>query len=195
MQSQVIPRFIHVCGKRVYVSPIIEKMNSIFNENGPADPAIHEWDYGVPWYPTPLEKIPWIIENFHIRSNTSYCELGVGDCRIPYFIAKTADKSVSLAGFEIRKSMMKYATNLLKQEGLQNRISVIQKNVFQDGLSKMKDADYVYFYMYDGKDESIAGRIGKILKPGTIVINKGWPIELWKEKLVSQFVDFYKYII
>jgi predicted RNA methylase len=111
-------------------------------------------------------------------------DMGSGDGRTVIIAAKTfGARSV---GVELREDLAKKALGTIHENGLENRVTIVNGNMFDVNLSS---ADVVYLYLTTSANEKIKPKLESDLKRGTRVVSHDYEITGWQPVKIENFCE------
>jgi predicted RNA methylase len=111
-------------------------------------------------------------------------DMGSGDGRTVIIAAKTfGARSV---GVELREDLAKKALGTIHENGLENRVTIVNGNMFDVNLSS---ADVVYLYLTTSANEKIKPKLESDLKRGTRVVSHDYEIIGWQPVKIENFCE------
>lgn len=127
----------------------------------------------VGWAPTPVniafEGLTWAS----VGPGDLVYELGCGDGRVAIVAAQLGARVVCI---EIDPELAKAAAITVKKTGLEDRIEVLQENIFDIDLSP---ASVVFMFLLPSVNERLRPIFEASLRPGTRIISREFEIEGW----------------
>ena len=79
-------------------------------------------------------------------------------------------------GYDYDLQKVKLSRQHIEEEGLQDRISVIHKNIFEADISQ---ASIITMYLLDSVCAALGPKLAKELQPGTRVVSYCFPLPWW----------------
>ncbi len=130
----------------------------------------------APWLPTRGKDLEQISEMVKLKKGETFYELGCGDARVSFYLAKKFPDS-KIIGLEIFLPIFLVAK--IKQFFWgQKNLSIKFKNVFWHDLS---DADVLYIYgMPESLESPLRKKFLEDLKPKTRIISYVFKMNHWK---------------
>ncbi len=111
-------------------------------------------------------------------------DLGAGDGRTLIMAAKTF--GARAVGVELRDDLAKKALSAINENGLADRITVVNGDMFKVDLSA---ADVVFLYLTTSANEKIKPKMETELKNGVRVVSHDYEIVGWKPVNVENFCE------
>jgi predicted RNA methylase len=111
-------------------------------------------------------------------------DLGAGDGRTVIMAAKTF--GARAVGVEMREDLAKRAMNVIHENGLSDRVTIVNGDMFKVDLSS---ADVVYLYLTTSANEKVKPKMEAELKKGVRVVSHDYEIVGWKPEKVENFVE------
>lgn len=134
---------------------------------------------GSPYVPTRNEEIDVILKVARLKKGKIFIELGCGDGRVVR--TAVAKYGVIGIGIDINPTVLLQARFWSQMQKLKN-IVFKRQNIFTVDL---KNANYLYLFLFPPIIKKLKAKMEKELKKGTIVISHGFKIEGWEEKLIK----------
>ena len=148
----------------------------------------------APYVPSKPEVVQKMLEIADLKPNDVVYDLGCGDGRI--LIKAVEDFNVKKAiGYELDKQRYKSTIKEIKRRNLQDRIEIINGNLFEADIS---DATVVTLYLTSWGNDRLKPKLSKETRPGTRVVSHSFRISEWrvvKEESVGYFRTVYLYVI
>jgi predicted RNA methylase len=132
--------------------------------------------------PTPVVRQMLILAE--LKPGEVLYDLGCGDGRAVIMAAK--DFGANSVGVELRDDLAKRALNSIQELSLNDKIVIIQKDIFDVNLSA---ADVVFLYLTTSANERIKPKLEAELKSGTRVVSHDYEILGWKAKKIDNFCE------
>ena len=143
-------------------------------EKGEQQKLLDHPNWLAPFVPTPFKVVEAILKLASVRENDLVYDLGSGDGRIVIMAAqKFHARGV---GIEFDENLYQKATSAIKQFRLQERVKVIQGDIFNQDLSP---ATVVTVYLLPKSLEKIAPILEKQLSKRTRVVTVDGQIQGW----------------
>lgn len=129
----------------------------------------------APFVPTPIEIVKRMLEIAHVGHEDNVFDLGCGDGRILITAIKdfNAKKAV---GFEMREDLYKRATQEVKKQDLEDRISIINGNALEGDIS---EASVITLYLTTYGNEKLKSKLGSEAHKGTRIISHSFEFSQW----------------
>lgn len=119
----------------------------------------------APFVRTPEATVDLMLELASPKKGDLLYDLGCGDGRI---VARAAKKyGCRAVGFDIDRQRVDEARENVRQEGLEDRVGIVEQDIFQLDLA---DADVVTLYLLPRLNEKLIPRL-KQLKPGARIVS------------------------
>lgn len=118
---------------------------------------------GVPFVPSKNKVIATITDNFVLHDGALFYDLGSGDGQALYTLASQHSKT-QFIGYELNPVLYLFSKFFRKLPNLVFH----RKNFFQANL---KNADYIYVFLYPGLMKKLLLKLKSELKPGAIVFS------------------------
>ncbi len=119
-----------------------------------------------------------------LKPGEVFFDLGAGDGRTVIMAAK--EFGARAVGVELREDLAKRALSSVYEEGLQDRVTIVNGDMFNVDLSQ---ADVVFLYLTTSANEKIKPKLEAELKPGARVVSHDYEIVGWKPVKVENFCE------
>ena len=139
---------------------------------------------GAPYVPTKKKLALEILKEVKFEKNGLFVELGSGDGRI----IRTAIKNYPIRGIAVDvngllivwSKILKFLDPRLRGD---DKLSFVKANILNFDL---KNADYIYLFLFPDLIAKLVPKFDKELKKGTIIISHGFPVSEYKGKLIKK---------
>lgn len=138
----------------------------------------------APYVPSPLPVIEQMLRIANLKPGEVLFDLGSGDGRTVTMAAKNF--SARAVGIELREDLAKKALNSIHEEGLANRITIVNGDLFNVNL---KSADVVFLYLTTSANEKIRSKLETELKKGVRIVSHDYEIVGWKPTKILNFCE------
>jgi predicted RNA methylase len=138
----------------------------------------------APYVPTPPQVIRQMLILAELKPREVFFDLGAGDGRTVIMAAK--DFGARAVGVELREDLVKRALESVYEQGLQNRVTIVNGDMFNVDLAS---ADVVFIYLTTSANEKIKPKLETDLKPGVRVVSHDYEIVGWKPVKVVNFCE------
>jgi predicted RNA methylase len=138
----------------------------------------------APFVPSPVLVIQHMLELAELRAGEVFFDLGAGDGRTVIMAAKAF--GARAVGVELREDLAKKALSTIHDNGLANRVTIVNGDMFGVNLSS---ADVVFLYLTTSANEKIRGKLEAELKKGVRVVSHDYEIVGWKPVKVDNFCE------
>jgi SAM-dependent methyltransferase len=129
----------------------------------------------APYIPTPQAIVERMLEAGHVTADDLVYDLGSGDGRV---VITAAQKFGARAvGVEGMPDLCKQARLHIKSLGLDDRVQIVEDNVFHVNLSP---ATVVTMFFLTSSNERLRPNLERYLRPGARVVSNQFPIHGWK---------------
>jgi predicted RNA methylase len=119
-----------------------------------------------------------------LRAGEVFFDLGAGDGRTLVMAVK--EHGARAVGVELREDLVKKALGTVYEQGLQDRITIVNGDMFTVDLSS---ADVVFLYLTTSANEKIKSKLETELKRGVRVVSHDYEIVGWKPFKVVNFCE------
>jgi predicted RNA methylase len=138
----------------------------------------------APFVPSPMPVVQRMLELAELKPGEVLFDLGAGDGRTVIMAAKTF--GARAVGVEMREDLAKRAMSVLHDNGLSDRVTIVNGDMFRVDLSA---ADVVYLYLTTSANEKVKPKMEAELKKGVRVISHDYEVVGWKPAKVENFVE------
>ena len=138
----------------------------------------------APFVPSPVLVIQHMLKLADLRAGEVFFDLGSGDGRTVIMAAKAF--GARAVGVELREDLAKKALSTIHDNGLANRVTIVNGDMFGVNLSS---ADVVFLYLTTSANEKIRGKMEAELKKGVRVVSHDYEIVGWKPVKVDNFCE------
>lgn len=111
-------------------------------------------------------------------------DLGCGDGRVVIMAAQ--DFGARAVGVEMREDLAKQATGKVSDNGLEDRVKIVQGDMFKVDLSQ---ADVVTLYLTTSANDKVKPKLEAELKPGARVVSHDYEILGWRPVKIDNFCE------
>jgi precorrin-6B methylase 2 len=132
----------------------------------------------VVFVPTPQEVVDKMLELAQVKKGDVVYDLGCGDGRIVVTAAKKY--GVKATGFDVDPQRIRESRENVKQNGVENLVTIQQKDIFTLDLSK---ANVVTLYLLPSLNVRLIPQLEK-LKPGSRIVSHAFDMKGVKPKQV-----------
>jgi predicted RNA methylase len=138
----------------------------------------------APFVPSPNTVVEYMLKLSGLKAGEVLFDMGSGDGRTVIMAAKTfGARSV---GIELREDLAKKALANIHENGLEDRVTVVNDDMFNVNLSS---ADVVYLYLTTSANEKIRPKLDSDLKKGARVVSHDYEIIGWRAEKVENFCE------
>jgi len=138
----------------------------------------------APFVPSPNSVVEYMLKLANLKSDEVLFDMGAGDGRTVIMAAKIfGARSI---GIELREDLAKKALNNIQENGLENRVTIINDDMFNVNLTS---ADVVYLYLTTSANEKIKPKLEHDLKHGTRIVSHDYEITGWHPKKIENFCE------
>jgi len=119
-----------------------------------------------------------------LKPGEVFFDLGAGDGRTVIMAAK--DFSARAVGVELREDLVKKALSTVYEQGLQDRITIVNGDMFNVDLTS---ADVIFLYLTTSANEKIKRKLETELKKDVRIVSHDYEIVGWKPEKVLNFCE------
>lgn len=119
-----------------------------------------------------------------LRAGEIFFDLGAGDGRTVVMAAK--EYGARAVGVELREDLAKKALSTIYEQGLQDRITIVNGDMFNVDLMS---ADVIFLYLTTSANEKVKPKLENELRHGTRIISHDYEIVGWKPVKVVNFCE------
>jgi predicted RNA methylase len=119
-----------------------------------------------------------------LKAGEVFFDLGCGDGRSVIIAVK--DFGARSVGVELREDLVKKALGSVYEQGLQDRITIVNGDLFQIDLSS---ADVVFLYLTTSANEKVRPKLESELKRGVRIVSHDYEVVGWKSLKVENFCE------
>ncbi len=119
-----------------------------------------------------------------LKPGEVFFDLGAGDGRTVIMAAK--DFGARAVGVELREDLVKKALGTVYEEGLQDRITIVNGDMFNVDLTS---ADVIFLYLTTSANEKVKPKLEAELKRGVRIVSHDYKIVGWKPLKVENFCE------
>jgi len=138
----------------------------------------------APFVPSPVVVIQHMLKLADLRAGEVLFDLGAGDGRTVIMAAKAF--GARAVGVELREDLAKKALSTIHSDGLANRVTIVNGDMFTVNLSP---ADVVFLYLTTSANEKIKPKLETELRKGVRVVSHDYEIVGWKPVQVDNFCE------
>lgn len=140
--------------------------------------------YIAPYVPSPPQVIRQMLMLAELKPGEVFFDLGSGDGRTVVMAAK--DFKARAVGVELREDLVKKALSTIFEQGLQDRITIVNGDMFNVDLTS---ADVVFLYLTTSANEKVRPKLDSELKTGVRVVSHDYEIVGWRSVRVENFCE------
>jgi len=119
-----------------------------------------------------------------LKPGEVFFDLGAGDGRTVIMAAR--DFGARAVGVELREDLVKKALGTIYEEGLQDRITIVNGDMFNVDLTS---ADVIFLYLTTSANEKVKPKLEAELKRGVRIVSHDYEIVGWKPLKVENFCE------
>ncbi|MEM3770496.1 MAG: class I SAM-dependent methyltransferase [Candidatus Bathyarchaeia archaeon] len=119
-----------------------------------------------------------------LKPGEVFFDLGAGDGRTVIMAAK--EFGARAVGVELREDLAKRALSTVYEEGLQDKVTIVNGDMFNVDLSS---ADVVFLYLTTSANEKIKPKLEAELKSGVRVVSHDYEVVGWRPLKVENFCE------
>jgi SAM-dependent methyltransferase len=140
-------------------------------------PQVGQQGKDVVWVPTPDELVDKMLSNARVTAQDFVVDLGAGDGKIAIAAAKRFGAQAK--GIEYNPDMVRLAQCHVQAEGVQDRVTIIQGDIFKEDFSQ---ATVVTMYLLPELNLCVRHRV-LAMRPGTRVTSHAFTMGDWDADL------------
>lgn len=125
-----------------------------------------------------------MLEIVELKPGEVFFDLGAGDGRTVIMAAKAF--GARAVGVEMREDLAKRAINVIQDNDLTGRVTIVNGDLFKVDLSS---ADVVYLYLTTSANEKIKSKLEAELRSGVRIVSHDYEVVGWKPVKVENFVE------
>jgi precorrin-6B methylase 2 len=148
----------------------------------PFEPRVGQPGKDVVWVPTPQALVDKMLDMAKVTSNDLVMDLGSGDGRTVITAAKRGARAI---GVEFNPDMVELSKKAAQKEGVTERATFIQGDLFKQDLSK---ASVVTMFLLPSINMQLRPSLLN-LKPGTRVVSNTFTMEDWQADETQSVTD------
>lgn len=124
----------------------------------------------VPFISVPNSILPDIQKALNIKPGSVVYDLGCGDARVLFYLAKNNpdSKFIGIENSSFPYAIAKLNQWLNKKNGSKGDVQILRKDFFQHDLS---DATHIFLYLYPNVMDDMIGKLDRELKPECRVVS------------------------
>ncbi len=138
----------------------------------------------APFVPSPVQVIRQMLVLAELRAGEIFFDLGAGDGRTVVMAAK--EYGARAVGVELREDLAKKALSSIYEQGLQDRITIVNGDMFNVDLTS---ADVIFLYLTTSANEKVKPKLENELRHGTRIVSHDYEIVGWKPVKVVNFSE------
>ena len=138
----------------------------------------------APFVASPIQVVRRMLELAELKPGETFYDLGSGDGRTVIMAAK--EFGAYAVGVELREDLVKKALSNIQESGLQDRVKILHKDLFEVDLSQ---ADVVFLYLTTSANEKVKPKLEAELKTGARVVSHDYEIVGWHPAKVDNFCE------
>lgn len=119
-----------------------------------------------------------------LKPGEVFFDLGAGDGRTVIMAAK--EFGARAVGVELREDLAKRALSTVYEEGLQDRVTIVNGDMFNVDLTS---ADVIFLYLTTSANEKIKPKLEVELRNGARIVSHDYEIVGWKPLKVDNFCE------
>lgn len=129
---------------------------------------------GAPFVPSTDKTARTMIDLAHTKTGQTVIDLGSGDGRLLQLAAAQGAKAV---GIEMNPYLVIFSKIRALLSPYRNKITVRWRNLWKTNLSQ---ADVIFIYLLPWRMDTLAKKLKKECKPGTLVVSNSFLFPHWK---------------
>lgn len=119
-----------------------------------------------------------------LRAGEVFFDLGCGDGRTVITAAK--EFGARAVGVELREDLVKKALSTIYEQGLQDRITIVNGDMFNVDLTT---ADVIFLYLTTSANEKIKPKLEFELKRGVRIVSHDYEVVGWKPVIAENYCE------
>jgi cyclopropane fatty-acyl-phospholipid synthase-like methyltransferase len=127
-----------------------------------------------PFIPSRGEMITLKLELAELQPGEVVFDLGCGDDRV--LIQAARDYQVTCVGYELRPDLAATALGLVRQYGLEDRITIRRQNLMQ---AELASADVLILYLSQEVMAQLSSKLRSELRPGVRIVSHTFGLPGW----------------
>jgi hypothetical protein len=143
---------------------------------------------GVPWIPTPIEKVRKMLSLAELKPGETVYDLGSGDGRIIITAAK--EFQARSVGIELAPLLVLWTQLRIRAYRLGGQAHVVWGDFFRRDLS---ESDVVTLFLWPRINIKLKQKLEAELRPGARVVSYAFPIEGWIPWKIDEEEELYLY--
>lgn len=140
--------------------------------------------YIAPYVPSPPQVVRQMLMTAGLKAGEVFFDLGAGDGRTVIMAAK--DFGARAVGVELREDLVKKALGTVYEQGLQDRITIVNGDMFSVDLTS---ADVIFLYLTTSANEKVKPKLETELKKGVRIVSHDYEVVGWKPVKVENFCE------
>jgi predicted RNA methylase len=125
-----------------------------------------------------------MLKTADLKPGEVFFDLGAGDGRTVIMAAKAF--GARAVGIEMREDLAKRAMNVIHENGLSDRVTIVNGDMFKVDLTS---ADVVFLYLTTSANEKVKPKMEAELKSGVRIVSHDYEIIGWKPIKVENFIE------
>jgi predicted RNA methylase len=138
----------------------------------------------APFVPSPPSVVEFMLKLADLRAGEVLFDMGSGDGRTVIMAAKSF--GARGVGIELREDLAKKALGSIHENGLDNRVTIINDDMFNVNLTS---ADVVYLYLTTSANEKIKNKLERDLRKGARIVSHDYEVIGWRPAKIENFVE------
>ncbi len=138
----------------------------------------------APFVPSPNRVVEYMLKLAELTTGEVLFDMGAGDGRTVIMAARTF--GARGVGIELREDLAKKAMTNIHQNGLEDRVSIVNDDMFNVNLT---EADVVYLYLTTSANEKVKPKLERDLKKGARVVSHDYEIVGWRPEKIENFCE------
>lgn len=139
----------------------------------------------VPYVPTPYAVVRAMLKLANAKQDDVVYDLGCGDGRILVVAVKEFNVKRAV-GIEIDREKYKLALSKAREEGIEDRVEVIQGDFFNTDIN---EATIVTLFLLTSVNEMLKPKFERELRDGTRIVSHEFRIPGWRPEKVIEVRD------
>jgi len=138
----------------------------------------------APFVGSPYPVVRSMLTLAEVKPGDLVYDMGCGDGRMVVMAAQ--EFGARAVGIELREDLAKKAMEKVKEEGLEGRVKIVNRDMFTVSIG---DADVVTLYLTTSANTQLLPKLESELRKGTRVVSHDYEILKWNPVKVNKFCE------